>query len=168
MMKKLIPLFGILLAAIVVMSTGAFTSVTADREATINVSGDASALLGLEAHAPYASYDDDGALVVELPSGVNVDAETDLGKVFTIYYNGTRDVTVWVHQMLGATDVTETSPILFTSSSEGNPSNMQAVWNTPLGSGDSIDVYIKVYTNMQGQYPYQIGTIMDSMTIVAE
>ena len=36
MIKKVLPLFGIFVAALLVMSSGAFTSVTADRTATIN------------------------------------------------------------------------------------------------------------------------------------
>lgn len=100
-MKKLIPLFGILLAALVVMSTGAFTSVTADRDATINVAGDASALLALApvADGTYAEIVDNGVLRIDATlgatgSGVNPEAVTDFGNVFTITNNGTQDVTV--------------------------------------------------------------------------
>jgi len=167
-MKRLLAIAMILVAAMVTLATGAFTSVSADREVSMTVAGDASALLGLEAHAPYASYDDNGAIKIELSHGVNVEAETDLGKVFTITNNGTQHVTVTVHQMLGDTDVTGTSPILFTYSPDGNPSSMHPVWGTPLGSGETLDVYVKVYTNMSGAYPYEIGTVMDHMIIVAE
>jgi FlaG/FlaF family flagellin (archaellin) len=167
-MRRLLAIAAILAAAMVTLATGAFTSVSADREAHISVTGDASALLGLEAHAPYASYDDDGALKIELSHGVNVEAETNLGKVFSITNNGTQQVTVTIYQMLGGTDVTETSSILFTHSPDGNPSSMHPVWGTPIGSGETLDVYVKVYTNMSDTYPYEIGTVMDHMVIVAE
>ena len=86
-MKKLLPLFGILVVALIAISTGAFTSVTATRNATIMVAGDASALLALAPctgpNGAYVDYDNDGALFLDFANlsntklkGVNVDAYT--------------------------------------------------------------------------------------------
>jgi len=105
MMKKLLPLFGILVVALIAISTGAFTSVTATRNATIMVAGDASALLALAPctgpNGAYVDYDNDGALFLDFANlsntklkGVNVDAYTYVYDVFSITNNGTQQVYV--------------------------------------------------------------------------
>ena len=102
MIKKILPLIAVLAIAVVAVSTGAFSSVTADRVAEINVAGDASALLAMSPYGgpngQYAKYDSDGALYLDLTSltaaGVNVDAKTRFDNVFTITNNGTQTVTV--------------------------------------------------------------------------
>ena len=102
MIKKLLPVLAVLAAALIVVSTGAFTSITAERSAEIYVAGDASALLTLAPYdgpnGAYADHDDDGALYLNLEdvvgTGVNVDAETTFANVFTITNNGTQSVTV--------------------------------------------------------------------------
>ncbi|HHN81311.1 MAG TPA: DUF1102 domain-containing protein [Methanomicrobia archaeon] len=144
MMKKLIPLFGILLAAIVVMSTGAFTSVTADREATISVTGDADALLALNpvTDGEYATITD-GKLVIDATlgaqngaTGVNPDAVTDLGDVFTITNNGTQTVNVTLSKSVTGTDV-------YTFSSDDGDLEGDGV---SLASGVSTTVSIQIDT----------------------
>ena len=98
MMKKILPLFAIFVAAVVLMSSGAFTSVTASRTATINVVGDSSALLGLEAGTSSLVHETSGKLVIDFSaidaSGVNMDATTVVSNAFTITNNGASTVTV--------------------------------------------------------------------------
>lgn len=168
MIKKILPIIAIIAAALIVASTGAFTSVTAERSAVMEISGDASALLGIESASPYVEYDDDGAIYLTLPNGVNNEAVTDLGNIFVVTNNGTRDLYLTIYQKLNGNDVTLTSPILFTYSPHGNPTHFQAVWNTPLSPGQSIDVYVKVYTNMDDQYPSGLGEIMDAIVFSAQ
>ncbi len=98
MMKKILPLFGIFAAALLLMSSGAFTSVTADRTATINVVGDSSALLGLEAGSSSLVRMVDGQLTIDFANvaatGVNTNAVTVVENAFTVTNNGSQTVTV--------------------------------------------------------------------------
>ena len=102
-LKKIIPVVVVILfAVVVVIFSGAFTSVTAERTAVINVAGDSSALLQIvateTANGQYVNVDDDGAIYLDFTDvaaeGVNVDAETTFQDVFTITNNGTQAVTV--------------------------------------------------------------------------
>ena len=106
MIKKIIPVAAvIIIAAIVLLSTGAFTSVTAERTAVINVAGDSSALVGLAActgdgnNGGYVSTNN-GAIEIDLTTiadgGVNVNAVTILDNVFSITNNGTQDISVTI------------------------------------------------------------------------
>ncbi|RZN48340.1 DUF1102 domain-containing protein [archaeon] len=148
-MKKLIPLFGILLAAVVVMSTGAFTSVTADREATIEVTDDASALLALEptetANGAYA-YQNGDKLTIDLSAvdgaGVNVDAITTIDEVFTITNNGTQavDITIsWSGDNAGKVNFGESA---FTAGAA--VSGDTSVDLASLGSGGTTTISIAI------------------------
>lgn len=96
------------------MGTGAFTSVTANRDVDVTVEGDASAYLGLEpASGPNGAYAEDNNDQVSVnfndisdgnsssePSpvgngtGVNPNATTNIDDVLTIRNQGTQEVTV--------------------------------------------------------------------------
>jgi hypothetical protein len=167
MLRKVLPILAIVCAALIAIYSGAFTSITAERTATIEVAGDPTALLSIEAASPYVEYDEDGAVLLNLTAGVNNEAETNLGKLFVVTNNGTRDVRLTIYQRLDGIDVTETSPILFTYSPDGNPSHFMAIWNTKLAVGQSMDVYVKVYTNMDDKYPSDLGEIMDTIVFHA-
>jgi hypothetical protein len=96
------------------VGTGAFTSVTADRDLTVNVSGDSSAFLAFdledEPNADYAQVNNSGDSTLEIaldgsltdsdgnPSGdgVNEDAYTVIRDIFTITNQGTQDIYVGV------------------------------------------------------------------------
>ncbi|HPR42668.1 MAG TPA: hypothetical protein PK718_09035 [Candidatus Methanofastidiosa archaeon] len=167
MKGKILSITFILLAFALVVGTGAFTSITAERSADISVVNDSNALLSLTAVGSYSSYNANGELVIAPTAGANMNAETDYGQVFTITNNGSEDVKVTIYQYLDGNDVTLTSPLLFSKSENGNPQNMQAVWNTTVESGGSINVYMKLYTNMQDEYSCDFGKIIDSIRIVA-
>lgn len=102
---KLFALVAVFAAIGVVVATGAFTTVSADRTAEVDVSGDSAALLGL---APaetdngdeYADNTSDELELVNL-GNINPDAVTEIDDVFTITNNGNQDVTI---------DITKTSP----------------------------------------------------------
>jgi hypothetical protein len=102
MIKKIIPVLAVIAAALIAISSGAFTSITAERTAEIYVAGDASALLTLAPfegpNGAYTDYDEDGALYLSFEDlaaiGVNVDAITTFTNVFTITNNGSQVVTV--------------------------------------------------------------------------
>ena len=94
------------------VGTGAFTSVSADRDVSVAVAGDADAFLALTPsdgpNGAYASLDD-GELVVRLDgsddtpagAGVNDDAVTRLTDVFRIENRGTQEVFVHVEPFGG-------------------------------------------------------------------
>ena len=102
-MKKIIPVIVVILvAAVVVISTGAFTSVTAERSAVITVAGDSEALLSIvpteTANGKYLKEGSDGAVYLDFADvaaeGVNVNAVTVVNDVFIITNNGTQSVQV--------------------------------------------------------------------------
>jgi len=159
MMKKLIPLFGILLAAIVVMSTGAFTSVTADRDATINVANDASALLGLDAstgpNGEYADTDTDGKLVIAI-NNLNKSATTVMNDVFVVQNNGTQDVQVTI--------TWDDAHLAFSSADDGFTSTTPTVGASSitfdLDSGATKNISIAIQS--------ETANISETITITAE
>jgi len=83
------------------IGTGAFSGVRAERDVSLEVSGDGNAYLGLEPTSPYASFDSDGALTLDFTSdgngngGLNPDANTNFNDLFTISNNGPETVAVW-------------------------------------------------------------------------
>ena len=85
------------------MGTGAFASVEATRSVGVNVAGDASAYLGLEATSPYAETNDSGnQLVLDFGGngndgiGINPDSVTTFDGVFRMTNNGPNalDITI--------------------------------------------------------------------------
>jgi hypothetical protein len=85
-----------------VLGTGAFSSVNADRTASVQVTGDASALLGLEpapAGSEYAAITD-GTVGINIDGtstgaqGVNQNAVTVIDRLIKVTNNGTTDITV--------------------------------------------------------------------------
>lgn len=98
---KLFALFAIFAAIGLVTATGAFSTVTAQRTASVSTAGDSSALLGLE------DTDNPGAGYITKPSdqiqvnfdnvaGVNKNAVTWVNKSIKITNNGENTVYVWV------------------------------------------------------------------------
>jgi len=86
--------------AAVVTGTGAFSSVEADRDVTVNVSGDASALLSIDGTGTHDDYihDSDGEFAIDLTgsdegaTGVNTDASTVIDDLFKVTNQGTQEV----------------------------------------------------------------------------
>jgi len=95
MLKKMIPIVCILLAGIMVVSSGAFSSASSERSSDVSVVGDAEALLSLEPTSPYSRYVD-GEIVIDFVNsqagGINSDAITCIYDVFSISNNGDSDV----------------------------------------------------------------------------
>lgn len=103
---KLLALIAFVVAASMVTATGAFTSVTAERNVDVNVAGDKNAYLALEPGdgkngKEYATMNN-GELAVNLDSdnenidgqGVNPNATTTIDHVFKITNKGSQDVNV--------------------------------------------------------------------------
>jgi len=122
MKKVFIVIFVFLAASIIMMSTGAFSNITAERDAEITVVGDASALLGLEPYdgpnGSIVSVEDSGAIALSLDTlgadGVNSRAITVFENVFTIKNNGTKTVLVTIEKVGDNTDA-----VIFEGMEEG-------------------------------------------------
>lgn len=102
---KLLALVLMFIAIGGVLGTGAFTTVSAERTADVNVAGDSGALLALTAaNSPNDAYfsNPDGEAEIDLSAsgqgaqGVNQRAETDVRAVFTITNQGTQEVGIWI------------------------------------------------------------------------
>jgi len=96
-MKKTLIVILVLFISIVVVSTAAYNSISADRTATINVVGDGSALLALATTSEYAQLTD-GKLEIDFDqvtaTGINMDATTVCDDVFTITNNSGNTISV--------------------------------------------------------------------------
>lgn len=112
---KFMILLAVFAAIGIVTATGAFTTVTADRSATVNVAGDASALVQLTPFNGPNGYNggtagssngyadiQDGTLVIDLGGysagtsdgqGLNIAARTSYDNVFNLTNNADSDVT---------------------------------------------------------------------------
>ncbi|MFC7226409.1 hypothetical protein N0B31_03260 [Salinirubellus salinus] len=108
--------------------TGAFTSVTATRDAVVNVAGDAGALLSIQAaDSPngdaYVSTNSNGEVGLDLStdsgSGVNPNAVTQIDEVLRVMNQGTQPVGFYVED------------------TDGNGSNSDVV--TFEANGDSVE-----------------------------
>ncbi|MFB6130606.1 MAG: hypothetical protein ABEJ28_07280 [Salinigranum sp.] len=114
---KLFALLAVFAAIGIVTATGAFTTVTAARTATVNVAGDSQALLQLQAvngangndpgtpvsgsgfsgAGPYVEEQANGKLQINLEN-VNVDAYTTAENAFTIANHGTQPVAIYIEK----------------------------------------------------------------------
>ena len=109
--RQLLTTLGVLGAGGVAIGTGAFTETSADRAFSVQVTGDAAGLLGLDSapgpNGAYADGADDGEIEVDLTSsnenvgdgiaggeGVNSNGFTLAENVFQIVNQGTQEVRV--------------------------------------------------------------------------
>ena len=106
---KLLALVALVLAASMVMATGAFSTVTAERSVDVQVTGDKSAFLAMQPsegeNSDYASTNGNDEIAIDLSSdaggdvtgeGVNPDAVTSFDNVFTLTNQGSQSVDVWI------------------------------------------------------------------------
>jgi hypothetical protein len=164
MIKKLLPVLAVLAAVLIVVSTGAFTSITAERSAEIYVAGDASALLTLAPYdgpnGAYAHYDNDGALYLDFSAvdglGVNVDAYTYFDDVFTITTNGTQSVYVELEWIGDNAD-----RLYFDYSESAAVAMFNPGFDLDVGETVSISYWIDSYGLSDGD------EIVESLTITA-
>lgn len=105
--KKLFALLAVFVAVGGIMATGAFTTVSADRTATVEVAGDDSALLSIDgaAGAPLADpvTESDGVAQINLGAsningadGLNPNAKTQLSPIVNVTNNGEEGVGVTI------------------------------------------------------------------------
>lgn len=96
-----------------VLGSGAFTSVSADRDVDVNVAGDADSFLRIapteDPNGAYARGASDGAMYLDFTgendgvdgSGFNPESVTGMSKVFEIANQGTQDVSMTIEPGTG-------------------------------------------------------------------
>jgi hypothetical protein len=147
----LIGLGGIAAGSGALAGTGAFTSVTATRDATVNVAGDAGALLSIQAaggsnSAEYVSTDaSTGKVSIDLSSddggsGVNPDAVTEIDNLLTLTNQGSQSVGVWFAD--------DSDAVTFRTSDTSIEGEENAV---DLSPGNSVTVGLTVDTEGTGK-----------------
>jgi hypothetical protein len=160
---KLLALLAVFAALGIATATGAFTTVTAERTATVAVSGDSSAELGLSPNSEYASLNN-GELEINFNptdnQGVNINAATTVTDVFTITNNGDTPVTISLSSSgdnAGAIDFAVASDGFLTTSgnapsqddvgiASGTQLSLQSD-SVRIGAGDSISVGMYIDTS---------------------
>ncbi|MFB6148561.1 MAG: DUF1102 domain-containing protein [Halobacteriales archaeon] len=161
---KLFALLAVFAAIGVITGTGAFTTVSAERTATVSVAGDSSALLQLQASSgPNGGYATEtaGQLEIDL-SGVNIDARTTADNVFNITNQGTQNVTVYINASSG--DHTETVTFYAGPVADDNPIDSEAT-AYELGVGDSVSISMGIDTRNKGFTGSE--TLVSEITIYA-
>ena len=152
----------------VVTGSGAFSSVTAERTVSVNVAGDADALLGLSVHdGPNGAYAQTSNGQIEIlvdgtnttGSGVNPNARTVIRDVFNVTNQGTQTVDVWIEKSGNRTDLVE-----FQNASAVRLDNTSAQAET-VAVGDTTEVGIVIDT--RGESLSSGTTLLDSITIHA-
>ncbi|WP_336001208.1 DUF1102 domain-containing protein [Halorientalis halophila] len=93
---------GLAVVVAAVTATGAFTAITADRAAAVEVVNDDQQVLGLAPsdgpNGAYATVDANGVLSLDIAgdTGVGTEARTRIDDVFTVTNQGTQTVGVWL------------------------------------------------------------------------
>jgi hypothetical protein len=154
---KLFALVALFAAVGLITATGAFTTVEAERTATVQVTGDANALLGLQESDdisagsvttivfPRPTYLDDDALGDA--QGLNPDANTTITPLVTVTNNGENTVDLNVTVDLGDDSGLDNVTVV---DADGNELGIQE-----LESGDATDFGLRIDT----------GTELDSFDI---
>lgn len=170
---KLLGLVALFAAIGIITATGAFTTVEAERTATIDVAGDANALLALDPaegdNGDYATHNDNGLLEVDmgnaLGDGVNKDAKTHVRDVFTITNNGQQDVEITITDAGDNPDmVTFYSSENHTFNAGSGPSENLEEDPVTISPGSTITVSIWVDTD---DYTGDDG-LVDTITVEAD
>ena len=137
----------VVLALAVVLGSGAFTAVSAERGVTVEVVGDADSVIGLAPHegpnGRYA-YVDDGLLVVDVSSTNPNDVVRGVGKRTTTRFDGVFDVTNHGAQPVRVWIDHDSTAVAFYTTTEGHGSidgEENAVWIRP-GSGRAVGLVV--------------------------
>ena len=166
---KLFGLLAIFAAISLITATGAFSTVTATRTATVNVAGDSGALLAMQPHPGPNGYGSDNGgtmadsngyaqitndqLEVNLAgynseaTGVNPNAVTDIESVFIITNQGTQAVVVGVTNLPNSMSIyTDDSQLDYIQAQSYNSSSLNqdnyspSSGNLPVvGVGETMD-----------------------------
>jgi hypothetical protein len=164
---RLLAVFALFVAAMLVVGSGAFSTVQADRTVDVDVADDDAALLELRPHSgangAYASLNG-GELEIGFGSvaadGVNQNATTTIGDVFNVTNQGTQTVSVYVTET-GTYPGTVTFETADGTRIDGGSANA-----VPVAVGETIEVTIKIDTT--GTNFAAGDALIDSITVHAE
>lgn len=143
----LLVLGAFVIAGGVVLATGAFSQVEADRTMTIDTAGDGSALLGLEANtSDYAGLEDSstGDEVALSFTDINVNATTRFNNSLNATNNG--DASVNFYQRDGPSEVT------FEDSS-GNEIDSSNPVTINSGESETVDIVVTIDSSSANANP---------------
>lgn len=179
---KIFALVLIVASSGLVLSTGAFSAVTAERTASVAVQGDGSAHLQLTAYSgpggngQYAEITD-GTIQI---GSINVNASTTIEKVFNITNQGSQPVDVWIDDkdptdsdVLGATDDDNTGAITFYNPTLGGSASTENGVNSVEGQGNAVTLdtgetmVVSIEIDTSGIAQDEID-LLDEITIHAE
>lgn len=154
-------LFGLVVIAVaitMVTATGAFSTVTADRNADVVTETDGGAYVGMAPHSGpnggYAGYDANGELTVDIES-VNPDSQTHINNVFNITNQGEENVTVWIRD--GQDNVTF-------HTHDSDIGSIESKGKVVLAPGEVVQVSIDI--DARGEPAG--STLLDQITVHAE
>ena len=171
---KLLALLAIFAAIGVVTATGAFTTVQAERTATVDITGDSSALLQIDgADGPAGDIVDqpssgvaqidltqaigDGGSIAE---GLNAEATTALSPLVTLTNNGNEDVAIDVSvEGVSGSDLSANDVTII----DGDGGDWSSYRNT--GSGDSRTFGLRINTegvNLDDDSSFEITINIDA------
>ncbi len=146
---KLLALITIVVAAALVTGSGAFSSASVERTASVQVTGDESAYLGLVDEGKNSVFSDteDGKLSINFDNaggdvggeGVNPDSKYSFDGVFTIVNQGTQEVDITVKEG-------DEKKITFYDSETG-----ESIDGTRIGTGDDIKVGVEINAEGKGE-----------------
>lgn len=177
--RNLIITIGGVGAAGAAVGTGAFTSVEADRDVTVDVAGDAEAFLGLEPtdepNGDYAELDDellvlnfDGSAENVGGDGFNPNSTTVVDDVFTVTNQGTQDVGVSVEFDIESDADVDIDFVAQTATDPDGQVLNDENSDSPvlLGVGESFNVGLEVDVTSEDTFS---GVIVDDeITIIAD
>lgn len=170
------------------MGTGAFTSVTADRDAEIDLEDDADAYLGLEAGSENGwavqttgGSSADGTMMIEMNgqsssggggTGVNANAVNVFDDVFRIQNQSNGQKYVWVEfTKAGGGATSEVSIDFYVGDHSAGPNKIDGSTNAvPVGEGNGREVGIYVDTTGVTNHndTNWTGHILEDVTIHAQ
>ena len=172
--SAILGLGGLVASGSVAMSTGAFTSVEADRSITIEVADDTEAFLALLPTTEYAKVPENGMFTLDLsPSnptdagglGVNANAETIIKNTFKIENRGTQTVQPTFEGgesdgiEITLSDVSDDLTVTIAPSENADPVDLL------LDPGESVSYDVTAFAG-EGATPE--SSIDETITIVAE
>lgn len=136
----------------ILIGTGAFTTVEAQRDVTIETAGDAAALLTLTAVDDGYVEESDGTLSISLSTddgtGINLNAITRFAELVEITNNGTQDVQTLELTLSGdgdtAEDVADAISIVVDEEAYDQPSNLLDEADKTLNTGDSLTFGLEI------------------------
>jgi len=166
---KLFALVVLFAAVGLLTATGAFTTVEADRTATVETAGDANALLAIEPGPDNPDYVDNssGEIVFDITNGsegnaqINLNATTEINGTINLTNNGESDVDIYIES-----EGENNGLVSFYTDSGDNITSSSASSSENISPGDTVTVSVIIDTKNADLSSEE--ELIDIITIVAE